>query len=113
MTNSTFRDDGWNDALAGLSPSPLDIPVYAAEYMEGYNAFMAKHKVLRRIIACARRAMTAYGWSRRVAVKFAIGHYKAGTLSDSVSYTPKFKPRRDMSGETQNMLTHRRRSMAR
>jgi len=111
MNNSTFRDDGWSDALASLPPSAPDIPVYAAEYMEGYNAFLEKHKVLRRVIACAHRAMTAYGWSRHRAVKFALGHYKAGTLSESTSYTPKYRSKK-MSGETQEYLTHRRRSMS-
>lgn len=99
--------------------SPLGAPARSfaevrAEFGADWSAALkADVFPLRRIVACAHRAMTAYNWSRRVAIKFAIGHYKAGTLSDSVSYVPKYKPRHEMSGETQNMLTHRRRSMAR
>lgn len=68
---------------------------------------------LRRIVAAAHRAMIAYGWTRRRAIKFALGHYKSGTLSDSTSYRPRYQPRPDMPGEVQEQLTHRRRSMAR
>lgn len=68
---------------------------------------------LRRVIACAHRAMRAYGWTRRRAIKFALGHLAAGTLSYSTSKVPTKRPRREMPGDVQEQLTHRRRSMAR
>jgi hypothetical protein len=34
--NSSFRTDGYRDAMRGDEPSPPDVPVLAAEYWEGY-----------------------------------------------------------------------------
>ncbi len=33
---STFRDDGYRDGLAGKPVDPPTIPVFAAEYRDGY-----------------------------------------------------------------------------
>lgn len=37
MTDSTFFHDGYHDGLNGLPALPPTVPVYAAEYMDGYR----------------------------------------------------------------------------
>lgn len=49
LGESTFRQDGYRDAKAGLPPAPpehLGTGVFASEYMEGYNAAVSEPRTL-------------------------------------------------------------------
>jgi len=60
---------------------------------------------LRRIIACARTMMRLHGWSRRRAIRFALEKYRRDPSPPRI--------RRAMSGEAQEYLSHRHRSVVR
>ncbi len=36
ITSSSFRNDGYRDAIAGKTPNPPSIPAFAVEYQDGF-----------------------------------------------------------------------------
>ena len=56
MSRSSFHCDGYRDAQRGIAPSPPSVPVFTAEYLEGYHRATDERTIAERKWAAPKLA---------------------------------------------------------